>query len=149
MNQANPLNTHLLSQPMSLIGAVLTQATSSLILDQIEPDYVLATEFLVVRNEQTTGAINSWQDMDFLKVIVPTDKVDIVFEEIYRLAKIDETEGAYIFQHSLTNCTDYQLPDLPAEGIPTEALDDMKLANELGLSETDIQNLKRLVENQA
>ncbi|WFE69569.1 hypothetical protein P8S54_04515 [Thiomicrospira sp. R3] len=138
----------MLTQPITLIGAIITQGTSTEVLGHIEPDYILATEFLTVRNEQTKGVYYSWEDMDLLKVIVPAEYAEQVFEELYTLAKIEQTEGAYIYQHSLTGCSDYQLPVLPAEGIPTEALEDMQLANELGLSETDIQNLKRLVENQ-
>jgi hypothetical protein len=136
-------------RPMVLIGAVIKQATSTQLLARIQPDLILATEFLTVRNEQTTGAINRWQDMDLLKVIVSADHAERIFDEIFCLADIENTEGAYMYQHGLTRCSRYQLPLLPPEGVPTEVLDDVSLANEFGLSEIEIQNLRRLVENQA
>lgn len=136
-----------MNSPKTLIGVILSQGTATSVLKNIEPEFILATEFLTLRNEQTTGAYDVWEDMDMLKVIVAQEHADQVFEQLYHYAKIEHTEGAYMYQHALANCTDYQLPDLPPKGLPVDALDDAKIAGQYGLNETDLQNLKRLIDN--
>lgn len=142
-------NDYLLPQSMVMIGGIISQGQTTRILDEMEPDYIVASEFMTVRNEQSSGALDNWADMDMVKLVVAAEHAECIFNELYLLAEVAQTEGAYIYMHPLHSCTDYQIPDLPAEGIPTEDLDDWQAVRKLGLSEKEVQGLKRLIESQA
>lgn len=131
-----------------LIGAVVGRGESKRILESLPADQVMASEYVSVRNAQSTMAGQSWEEMDFLRLVVRLDDAETVFAQVYELAEVASREGVYVYQHDLPRCTEYTLPLLPQDGLAVSVLKDPEQGHEAGLDDEQIEQLKILAKNE-
>ncbi|KUJ72545.1 hypothetical protein [Thiomicrospira sp. WB1] len=131
-----------------LIGGVIARGESKRVLEALPPGKIMASEYVSIRNAQSTMAGENWEEMDLLRLVVRADDAEDVFAQLHELAEVSTREGVYLYQHDVPRCTEYTLPFLPEEGLALSVLKDPEQAREMGLDDEQVAQLKTLAQNE-
>ena len=101
-----------------LITSVLPNGTGIPLVKLLKEETGISTGN--VSNSRGTGTpagndFGDWVEVDVLEVVVDTDRADEIFNFIYEKAGIREGNHGFITQQTLTQATNFSLPDLPEE----------------------------------
>ncbi len=100
-------------QPAKMISCVMERGHGEKVVQELyKKKHILGIEYSAGRNQQSPMGLKEWQEVDMLMVVVSPEYAEEVFNDMYHLAKIAETEGGIIFQTDLLASTNYCLPDL-------------------------------------